>query len=50
MNFAKSLRISILQTSTRTLKNKISTSVSFRKILGFTINGNQVFYYEGTSS
>ena len=50
MNFAKSLRTSILQASVRAcLKSKIFTRVSFLKILGFCCKqSKQLFYYEGT--
>ena len=46
MNFAKSLRASILH-----LKSKTFTGLSFRKILGFYYKRKrQLFYYERTSS
>ena len=50
VNFAKSLRTSVLQTSARAyLWRIIFTRVSSRKTLGFYHKWNrQLFYYEGT--
>ena len=52
MNFTKSLRPSILQTSAGApLKSKIFTGVSFRVTLGICFKrSRQLFYYKRTSS